>query len=676
MKNKKDQIEEIKEDKKEDKKEDIKEDIKEESESEIKEELKDKINDINIKETTKSNVIIKKPNITEEEYQKMKQKRNAMVKNSKYRPMTLLFGRQAKLAIQNNQNNNISSPTNPNINNNIQINNYTTYLTSVESIAEEKYQKDGQTLIMESPNYSMKQLNYKYKINFLNKIMIIYIRKINELEDIFNFTNNYLSFVIQIFMKLSKPYIFSLSEIFKNNIYPNLKYFKEISFIFTEFSEKISNVLNKPLEDKINNVVISKANTKLSNNMTYMDCNLNDSVKKINNIYANAFKSASKNIQNLIFKNQLYAKIDTIEIKLTDNYNKMVVLINKLIHRQNKFSEKYKKNFLPFFAGIKEKLNDPSLFRYLTSGKDFIFIEKEIIFYTNKIYSKISNFMINMEFLFKESQTIFYDYLELLNHIILLYYKDNSSILNITSLLPNKSIINFDNLLKMKDIRKGIEEKYTFNNIIENNNNEKLFNEINHYLLNYRDLLHQYNYVKSEDIEEVINFNLINYNSSERFIQFLMKLIPSKFPFRFKDIIELKMNIKRNSGIIKGWKNALLVITYQGHIYIFDKDGETGAIGSRKEIINSIIDDDKIKNKNEENENEDLYEAIKNNKLITNYWRSNFGAVKLLSKDNKKLLQFYEDYLGYRQYRPTEIDVINDDNYNLLINTLSNNKII
>ena len=676
MKNKKDQIEEIKEDKKEDKKEDIKEDIKEESESEIKEELKDKINDINIKETTKSNVIIKKPNITEEEYQKMKQKRNAMVKNSKYRPMTLLFGRQAKLAIQNNQNNNISSPTNPNINNNIQINNYTTYLTSVESIAEEKYQKDGQTLIMESPNYSMKQLNYKYKINFLNKIMIIYIRKINELEDIFNFTNNYLSFVIQIFMKLSKPYIFSLSEIFKNNIYPNLKYFKEISFIFTEFSEKISNVLNKPLEDKINNVVISKANTKLSNNMTYMDCNLNDSVKKINNIYANTFKSASKNIQNLIFKNQLYAKIDTIEIKLTDNYNKMVVLINKLIHRQNKFSEKYKKNFLPFFAGIKEKLNDPSLFRYLTSGKDFIFIEKEIIFYTNKIYSKISNFMINMEFLFKESQTIFYDYLELLNHIILLYYKDNSSILNITSLLPNKSIINFDNLLKMKDIRKGIEEKYTFNNIIENNNNEKLFNEINHYLLNYRDLLHQYNYVKSEDIEEVINFNLINYNSSERFIQFLMKLIPSKFPFRFKDIIELKMNIKRNSGIIKGWKNALLVITYQGHIYIFDKDGETGAIGSRKEIINSIIDDDKIKNKNEENENEDLYEAIKNNKLITNYWRSNFGAVKLLSKDNKKLLQFYEDYLGYRQYRPTEIDVINDDNYNLLINTLSNNKII
>ena len=373
-----------------------------------------------------------------------------------------------------------------------------------------------------------------------------------------------------------------------------------------------------------------------------------------------------------------YTKLDTIEIKFTDNYNKMVVYINKLIHRQNKFNDKYNKGIFPFFKGIKEKLNEPSLFHYLTSGKDFIFIEKDILFYINKIYNKISQFMINMEFLFKDSQNIFYDYLELLNNIIILYYKENKNILDIASLLPNKSILNFDNLLKTEDIRKYIEEKYSFNNIIENNDNEKLFNEINHFLLNYRDLLLQYNFVKNDDIEEVINFNLINYNSSERFIQFLMKLIPVKFDFKFKDIIELKMDVKRNSGIIKGWKNSLLIITYQGHIYIFDKDGDIGGLGnntSKKEIINSIIDEED-KNKKNENENEDLYEAIKNNKLITNYWRSNLGVVKLVSKDDKKLLQFYEDYMGFRQYRPIIIDVINDNNLNILINTLSNNKII
>ena len=118
--------------------------------------------------------------------------------------------------------------------------------------------------------------------------------------------------------------------------------------------------------------------------------------------------------------------------------------------------------------------------------------------------------MINIEFLFKDSQNIFYDFLELLNNIIILYYKENKNILDIASLLPNKSILNFDNLIKTEDIRKYIEEKYSFNSIIENNDNEKLFNEINHFLLNNKDLLLQYNFVKNDDIEEVINFNLIN----------------------------------------------------------------------------------------------------------------------------------------------------------------------
>ena len=336
-------------------------------------------------------------------------------------------------------------------------------------------------------------------------------------------------------------------------------------------------------------------------------------------------------------------------------------------------------------------MNDPTLFQFLTSGKDFIFIEQDMLLYVNKIYSKISQFLINMELLFKDSLTTFYDYLELLNDLIKLYYNENKNVLKISSLLPNKSILNFDNLLKEKNIRQKIENKFSFHNIIENHKNEKLFNNINHFLLNYRDLLLQYNFVKNVDIEEVINFNLITYNSSSSFIQFLMKLIPQKFSFKFKDIIELKMNIKRNSGLIKGWRNSLLVVTYQGHIFIFDQDSEQGVIAkndlnkkndikmSRKEIINSIIEENNIKNENkkeDKNENDDLYEAIKNNKLIINYWRSNFGMVKLISKDNKKLLQLYEDYMGFRQYRPTIIDVMTENNLNILISTILNNKII
>ena len=646
------------------------------------------INENKIKKSLNQNQIdIQKSNLTEEEYQKMMNKRNLIKKKSKYKPMTLLFGRQTKLSSQNNQIYNSVLVTNPNVENtNIQINNYTTYLPSIETIMEETYQKDGDNIMMENPSYSMKQLNYKYKANMLNKIMIIYIRKINELEDIYNFTNEYISYIIKIFEKLCQPFINSLSDIFVTNIIPNLKYYKEIMIIFNEFSEKIKGIQNKSLENKIN-----KTNNDKNKELTYKDCNLNDSVKKINNIFADNFDNTSKKIQNLIINNPLFIKIDTIESKYVEIFNKMMVYINKLIHRKNKFNDKYNKEISPYFSGIKQRLNDPTLFQFLTMGKDFIFIEQDMLLYVNKIYIKISQFLINMELLFKDSLTTFYDYLELLNDLIKLYYNENKNVLKISSLLTNKSILNFDSLLKEKNIRQKIEDKFSFNKIIENNENEKLFNNINHFLLNYRDLLVQYNFVKNVDIEEVINFNLITYNSSSSFIQFLMKLIPQKFSFKFKDIIELKMNIKRNSGLIKGWRNSLLVVTYQGHIFIFDQDGEQGVMAKndlnkkndkkmlRKGIINSIIEENNIKNENkkdDKNENDDLYEAIKNNKLIINYWRSNFGMAKLNSKDNKKLLQLYEVYMGFRQYRPTIIDVMTDNNLNILINTILNNKII
>ena len=645
------------------------------------ENIKNKSSNNKIIEKSINSNIIKKPVMTEEEYKIMMKKRNQMKSNSRYKPMKFLFGR--RMMTQINQNNQTMPIMNPNINNtNVQINNYTTYLTSIETITEEKYQNDGETVIVE-PNHSMKQLNYKYKMSQYNKIMIVYIKKINELEDIYNFTYEFFSFIIKIFEKLCKPFILSLSNLFTNNIKPNLLYFQEIINVFNEFSEKMKNILNKPIDDKLNN----KKNEPIDNNLTHSECNLIDSVKKLNNIYADNFNKASKNIQNHINDNKLLMKLETIEPKFVEILNKMNLFLNKLIKRRTKFNDKYQKEFLPYFTGIKQKLNDPSFLQYLTFGKDFLFIEHIILSSSNKIYSKISQFLVNMEFLFKESLNIFYDYLELLNNLIKLYYNENKNVLNIASLIPNKSIINFNNLMKSKNIRKSIEEKFSFNKIIENNEDEKVFNDINHLLLNYRDLLTQYSYVKNDDIEDVIKFNLINYQSSESFTQFLMNLIPSKFPFEYKDVVELKMDIKRNSGIIKGWRNSLLIITYQGHILIFDKDGD--AMGkndisssiqndkkiSRSQIINSIIGEVDSK-KEAKNKNEDLYEAIKNNKFITNYWINSFGIARLNSKDDKKLVQIHEDYMGFRQYRPIIIDVINENNFNNLVNTVSNSKIM
>jgi hypothetical protein len=202
----------------------------------------------------------------------------------------------------------------------------------------------------------------------------------------------------------------------------------------------------------------------------------------------------SNNIQNIILNNPLYIKIDTIESKFNEVLNKMNLYVNKLIKRRDKFNIKYKNQIEPYFIGIKERLNNLSLFyEYLLSSRDFLFIEYYIKFNTNKIYNKISQFLINMDLLFKSSQNLFCDYLALLNNLVKSFYNDNKNVFNISSLLPKKLVINLDNIMKSSNIRKNIDKRFEFDKVIEHCMNFKIINDINHSLLNYRDNLIKYN---------------------------------------------------------------------------------------------------------------------------------------------------------------------------------------
>ena len=655
---------ENKDNSKEEKKEEI---PKKETENEQK---KEEIN------KSSSKIEIKKPLMSEAEYQNMIKRRNIMKKNARFKPIKLLFGKQKQPL---NLNHTITN-TSPNINNtNIQINNYTTYLTTVDSITEEQYQKDGKTLMIENPLYYPKnQLSYKNKNDHLNKIMIIYIKKLNEIEDIFNFTNEYLTFIINIFQSICHPYITSLLNLFDNSIKPNLKYFQNLFPILKEFSTELKLIENKNIIDMNNNP----------------DSDLINSIKTLNNKSSENYNEISNNLKNIILNNPLYIQLDSVDAEFNETFNKMKLYLNKLIKRRNKYNSKYQKTILPYFTEIKKSLNNPFAFYELISNKmDFIFIEELIISRTNKIYNKISQFLINMDILIKSSHKKFCDYLELLNNLIKSFTKDNKNTFNLESILPNKLIISLNSILNSDNIRKKIEKRFQFNNVIVNFIENKLVNDINHSLLNYRELLLQYNYIKSEEIDDIINFNLIKYKSSENFIQFLMRLIPDKFQMKFEELIELQMNIKRNTNIFNIQKNCLLIITFQGHIYLFDQDKtiekknkkkeditNSNKKMTRKEIINSIISEEekkgeeiKIKDKTDNNE---LYEAIINNKLTNGYIRSKFGMSKALNNPGKYLMYLYEKYLNFKQYNIVLVDLLNENNMNNLINVISKNKII
>ena len=153
------------------------------------------------------------------------------------------------------------------------------------------------------------------------KINDIYLKKVNDLSNIYNYTYNYIYFISQIFKKISEPFYSKLSSSYINNVKPYLKYFKELVNILISFSEKLY-TLNSSIEDK------KEEND--DEDLIRVENNLNSAVKKLNVIFADTSSVIAKNLKENIINKPLFAKYETIETKFEDNFHKMLNLISQL----------------------------------------------------------------------------------------------------------------------------------------------------------------------------------------------------------------------------------------------------------------------------------------------------------------------------------------------------------
>ena len=354
------------------------------------------------------------------------------------------------------------------------------------------------------------------------------------------------------------------------------------------------------------------------------------------------------------------------------------------------------KDYEPLFCYYKDKeqKRSPELFNDLVCMKDFLFMEYELVGYCNKAFDKIKNFLKNIELLFNDSTNLFCDYLEALKTMIKIYYDENRFIIN-PNILSSNMISNLDKLIE-QDIRKNIEKKLSIKNIIQFSKDSNLQNEMNHLLLNYRDILIQSQLVKEKNniIEEITNFNLHNFKKTKSFFIFLQDLVPQLLKFNYKDYIQLKLTVKRDAGIIKKWKNTLLTVTHQGHILLLEEDKlqqptpEKNPEEEKKEESKN----ENIENKNEnENENEnkadiveekvskgivvkdELSEGILPNKLVYMYLKTSYGIFGSTIKDNKFLFQIWSYFVGDKKYRQLNIDATSQENLTQIFNILNDN---
>ena len=521
------------------------------------------------------------------------------------------------------------------------------------------------------------------------KINDIYLKKVNDLSNIYNYTSNYLAFISLLFKKISEPFYSKLSSSYINNVKPYLKYFKELVNILFSFSEKL-NLLNSSVEDK--------KEDNDDENLIRVENNLNSAVKKLNVIFADTTLVIAKNLKENILSKPLFAKYDTIESKFEENFHKMLNLISQFEQYRIKYNNEYNKKYTNIFNMFIQKYNE--LDNYLITMKDFFIIEYDIIDAANHSLKKVTKFIEDIKKLFDETTNVFCDYLEILKTMIKIYYEENKKII-LPNILSEKMINDLEKLVG-QDIRKNIEKKFCIKNIIEHYQDEALRNDINHLLLKYQDILVQFKVLKNEEINNLSHFNLKYFKSTEIFFTFLFTLIPPKFQVNYEDVIQFKTDVKRDCGLFKGWKDCHLVISYQGHILFFDEEViKTEKINIRSQSEHAIsaintkeldikkntglsqVDNTLGKKKEDifrESKLEDDFKkgearyGIVPDKLSIMYYKTSYGIKKKNKKQGKYLFEIWEKGIGNKKNKINIIDALDLKNLeNILLELTENN---
>jgi len=541
---------------------------------------------------------------------------------------------------------------------------------------KEKIEFDEKTIKSFMPFFE-KNMNYTKKLAKSEiKTIMLYEKKVDGLMNLYIFTERYLFFIVKTFTKISHPFYYVISLTYLRDIKPYLAYFKNLSTILETFSDSL-----KSLGQSIKHPKNEEEEIGNMKGLMNVEFDLNNSVEKLNLIYSDIFSIISNNLKEKVFDKPMYNKVDSVEPKFWENLNEMAKLIEKLSHRREKLEKKYKKEYEPMFLYFKDKKEkqSPELYNDLVCMKDFLFIEYELISYCNKAFIKIGKFLEDIELLYNDSSDLFCDYLEILKTMIKIYYDENRFIMKPDVLSPG-TISNLERLIQ-QDIRKNIEKKFSIKNIIEFSKDPNLRNEMNHLLLNYRDILLQCKIVKDKNniIDEITNFNLQSFKSTKSFFSFLKGLVPPILKFNFQNVIQLKLTVKRDPGILQKWRNTLLVVTHQGHILFLEESTLKNPSEKPNESEIKVENESKINEKKTKLKiadyiiKDELSEGILPNKLVYMYLKTSYGIMGNGKKEDKYLFQIWSYYAGNKKGKQLTVDALTQENLTKIINILNDN---
>ena len=194
---------------------------------------------------------------------------------------------------------------------------------------------------------------------------------------IYSFTRNYANLIIQLFRRMNEPFNSKISLCYLTEIRPLLKYFKEISSVYSSLSNEMKKL---------------KSEKEIENDGLLLGNDSYNIVHKTNEVFDDNFKTISSEIKKNILTTLSFSKIDSVSSKFDANNKKMVALINELEHKKIDYEKLYGKNYEKQFHLFKSQIKSPDILTIIQEFDDYVIIEQNLISASNQMFIDINHF--------------------------------------------------------------------------------------------------------------------------------------------------------------------------------------------------------------------------------------------------------------------------------------------
>ena len=497
--------------------------------------------------------------------------------------------------IQNNEN--IQQNQNPNViqNNENKIIENEENKNAINEVQQPKVDGKKEELRTDTPSSSIKDKE---------ETIAIIKSKIKEIRTNYNFYNQYHDIIFKIIKSLEDL----TYEKITNSVQDSLNYlsfFKNCSELYSKFAEQIKN----------SNKIITSTTQKPKMNDNF----LNDVMQNTQNIfYQNLSKFSTGLKQNIIAKgplSKLIEKTNKIEVIKKTNLRKFIEIVEK----RKKFYKKYKayQNLLNSFLpeeniNNNNNINNNAIVNQipgLVDSPDFVCVIKELSEAINKLILENNLFVIETKDALHSINNLFVDINNLVKESILIYIQESKIFFGTD---VNKKFEEIENYFKKLEEEQK-DNIFKLDKIFsEQKDKDNIFNLLQQYF----ELLNNSEKVKKELISDKNTFSIEQYPNIINFFEWLISISPQPTDISIDELIDKKMEVKRDPGIFSRWKKEVMVFTKQHHVILFDKPNAYFVANLMK-----IFELDKISyRKTQDSKKPFLFEIIANTKgKIMNY---------------------------------------------------------